>query len=181
MVTRSQHHNTNWVRLLGLFGAAGVVICSVVIHPFGSVKGETSGGPALQGTLTNANILMIISRSCEDCHAENTHWPWYSYIAPISWVIERDVADGRRRLNLSRWGGYSRERRLAFLEEISVMVPDRSMPPSRYLFMHPQARLSTADIAEISQWAKSEGERLRTLSAVRRSGGSNPLRLSARP
>lgn len=84
-------------------------------------------------------------------------------------------------MNFSRWDGYSSERRLAFLEEISVMLRGRSMPPARYLFMHPESRLSNVDIAEISQWASTEGERLRALSAVTPTAGSDQISVVCAP
>ena len=153
-------------KLSGLFWFIGLVVvlilCSVLIHPFGPVKRESSGEPLLEGISIDARTQGIIRRSCQNCHSEKTQWPWYSYIAPVSWMIESDVSRARSRLNFSGWEGYPTERRLAFLDEISVMSSARSMPPWRYLLMHRGAKLSNTDIEQVSQWARAERYRLRS-------------------
>ena len=153
-------------KLSGLLWFIGVVVvlilCSVLIHPFGPVKRAISAEPLQEGISIDARTQGIIGRSCQNCHSEKTQWPWYSYIAPVSWMIESDVSRARSHLNFSRWEGYPTERRLAFLDEISVMISARSMPPWRYLLMHREAKLSNTDIEQVSQWARAERNRLRS-------------------
>ncbi len=79
-------------------------------------------------------------RACFDCHSNETVWRWYSNIAPASWLIQRDVDEGRRRLNFSDWGAQRRERR-----ELGESVLEGSMPPWYYLPIHPEAILTAQE------------------------------------
>ena len=84
----------------------------------------------------------------------------------MSWMIESDVAQGRGHLNLSRWNGYPPERQQEILSEMSNLVKKRVMPLPRYLLLHPEARLSDAEVDYLYQWAKSERKRLQTASTA---------------
>jgi cytochrome c len=137
-------------------------LISVYVHPFGTVKHQRSARPLLSGVSIDPKARNIVSRSCQNCHSEATEWPWYSYIAPVSWLVESDVSRARSHLDFARWEGYSSDQRFTFLSEISMMVSAGTMPPSRYLLMHPEATLSDADIAEIAQWVRIETKSLRS-------------------
>jgi hypothetical protein len=80
----------------------------------------------------------IARRACYDCHSNETIWPWYSSIAPGSWLIQKDVDEGRLYVNFSTSQGVS-------AGEIGEMVQEGEMPPPQYLLLHPTARLSTAE------------------------------------
>jgi len=134
-------------------------VSSAFIHPFGAVKHQNSPRPLLSGSSITPEALRIITRSCQNCHSEKTEWPWYSYVAPTSWLLERDVSRARSRMNLSHWDEYPSQRRFVLLKEIPVMVGRRRMPPSRYLLMHPNAKLSDTEVKEITRWARAEGQR----------------------
>ena len=77
--------------------------------------------------------------ACFDCHSNQTHWPWYSYVAPVSWFVQSDVDNGRKRLNFSEW---DRPQRTG---EVAEKVQEKEMPPAWYGWMHPKARLSSAE------------------------------------
>ena len=77
-------------------GLVALIPCFALIHPFGRVKKENSARPLLQGVSIDATTRSIIGRSCRNCHSEATEWRWYSYIAPVSWLIERDVSRARK-------------------------------------------------------------------------------------
>ena len=89
-----------------------------------------------------------------------------------SWLIEGDVYDARRHMNLSRWDDYSVDKKQALLSEIAVMVRNRKMPLPGYLVLHPEAKLSDADIDQIYQWARNERRRLKTLATTQPSTSS---------
>jgi hypothetical protein len=97
--------------------------------------------------------MAILNRACANCHSHLTDWPWYSYVAPVSWLVARDVHEGRRHLDLSTWGDYPPALRLKKLAGISGMVQEGDMPPWYYLPMHPAARLAPDDVMVISDWA----------------------------
>lgn len=84
----------------------------------------------------------LAQRACFDCHSNETVWPWYSHVAPISWLVQHDTEEGRRYLNFSLWdsGGKGRE-----LGEAIETIQEGEMPPPAYLATHPQAQLTTAE------------------------------------
>lgn len=148
-------------RGLRWLGVACVVIAGLsFIHPFGIVKGARPKAPLLAGAAIDSESLGIIERSCRDCHSDETHWPWYSYIAPVSWMVEKDVSQARGRFDLSRWQDYSAERRAIILRQMSVLVPKRDMPLPRYLLLHRDARLSESDRQHFAQWATAASAEL---------------------
>ena len=124
------------------------------IHPFGDVKGKRSSEP-----LTGVHPL--IERACRNCHSERTEWPAYSYLPGVSWAIEKDVADGRERMNLSHWELYSADDKRDLLARIATMVRNRRMPLPHYLLLHPEARLSDEEIQAIYEWTKERRRALR--------------------
>jgi hypothetical protein len=102
-----------------------------------------------------------MQRACQDCHSDKTRWPWYSHLAPVSWLVRKDVEEGRKFLNFSRWESYSPTGRMAYLASIASAAKSESMPPKAYLAMHPDARLSAEDREAVVQWARQEYRQLR--------------------
>lgn len=84
----------------------------------------------------------LAKRACFDCHSNETFWPWYSYVAPVSWLVYNDTMEGRRRLNFSEW---NTSRAQGELGEIAGIIQEGEMPPLIYLPMHPSARLTAAE------------------------------------
>jgi hypothetical protein len=145
---------------LSCFVVGTVALCSVLVHPYGRVKSERSTATLLQGASVDYDTRMTLEKSCRNCHSEKTEWPWYSYVAPVSWMIEKDVYRARKVLNFSRWEEYDASRRAAFLGAISTVTQARTMPPWRYTLLHPEARISGSDAVRLSRWARAERDRL---------------------
>jgi hypothetical protein len=82
----------------------------------------------------------LARRACFDCHSNETRWPWYAWIAPMSWLLERDVKEGREHMNFSEW-----DREYDDADEAPEMVAEGEMPPWFYLPTHREARLSAAE------------------------------------
>jgi heme-binding protein len=141
----------------GLLGAA-----ASLTHPFGAVKAQHTGKPLLEGAVVSPIVMATIQRSCGNCHSEKTEWPWYSYVAPASWMVERDVRQARSHMDLSLWNNYDDARKQEILAELAAVVRNRKMPLPRYTLLHTDAKLSDADIERIYQWAKQERRRLKT-------------------
>jgi len=90
----------------------------------------------------------LAQRACFDCHSNETVWPAYSYVAPISWLVVHDTLDGRRQLNFSAWGDAKlsgREARELNPNKIRREISSGSMPPRIYLLTHPEARLTEGE------------------------------------
>lgn len=82
----------------------------------------------------------LFHRACFDCHSNETVWPWYSRVAPVSWLVQRDVNGGRRHLNFTEWDKPQRH-----ADHVASEVKEGDMPPWFYLPMHPAARLTDAE------------------------------------
>jgi cytochrome c len=131
------------------------ISASLFIHPFGDIRNTaTRQGTVLQNAQPPLAVIETLNNSCLNCHSENTVWPWYSRVAPISWVIERDVSRARNKMNLSRWEENSPEEKIAILTRIRAAARSKVMPPPQYTLIHPEAKLSAAQIQELYAWAR---------------------------
>lgn len=114
-----------------------------------------SNPPVRQPLAAPPAVLKVLRRGCFDCHSNETRWPWYSRVAPLSWIIVHHVNRGRQELNFSEWDGYYPTTRRRKLEWIGRAIDEREMPPWWYRLMHPQARLSAADYTLLKYWVES--------------------------
>ena len=105
-----------------------------------------------------AQVKEIFRRSCYDCHSNETFWPWYSYIAPVSWLLESDVNEGREELNFSEWNNYDDKRKRKKVKEIWEEVKEGEMPEWYYIIMHRDAALSETDKQAIHDWTAGWGK-----------------------
>jgi hypothetical protein len=152
-----------WLSLAGL--ASLIVVSSIAVHPFGSVKRVDRHGANLNDLAMPVEVRALFARSCNDCHSNQTVWPWYSYVAPTSWMVERDVHRGRDHMNLSDWPQYSLKRQEKLLANIASTVKNREMPLPQYLLVHTSARLSDAELDILYQWARLERRRVKAALA----------------
>lgn len=106
------------------------------------------------------DVQAILDRSCSDCHTHNTKWPWYSSIAPTSWLTARDVKKGRSSMNLSVWGTYKKTKQAGKLDDITEQLANDKMPLKPYRMMHPGSVLSKEEIGLVTRWAEKERDRL---------------------
>jgi len=105
-------------------------------------------------------VSNLIKTSCFDCHSNETRWPWYSYVAPVSWFVADDVKNGRDHLNFSEWGTYTTSKKVLKLGQIYEQVSKSEMPLSQYLYIHADARLTSADRDSIVSWTEDETDKL---------------------
>lgn len=121
--------------------AGGVLVVALVaiqLVPFGHV---TPNPPVrVEPRWNSPQTRELAARACFDCHSNETSWPWYSNVAPFSWVLQRHVDEGREKLNFSMWG-----RQVNETDEIVEQVREGEMPPWDYGLLHPDARLSGAE------------------------------------
>lgn len=99
-------------------------------------------------------VMTIFKTSCYDCHSNESVWPWYSYVAPVSWLVAHDVEDGREEMNFSEWASYSAEDKKDLTEEIWEEVEEDHMPLWFYLILHPGAKLSAEDKEILKGWSE---------------------------
>jgi hypothetical protein len=94
----------------------------------------------------------VLDRACGDCHSNDTRWPWYSNVAPVSWFVIDHVNHGRRHLNYSDWAQYEADDAERLLKNACAFARKETMPLPAYARMHPEARLSDRDIAALCDW-----------------------------
>jgi mono/diheme cytochrome c family protein len=113
----------------------------------------TMDNPPVQANFDGpTDVEEVFRQSCYDCHSNETVWPWYSRIAPVSWLVAGHVNEGRHRLDFSEWGVYSDLKRARLAEGIGEEVEEGEMPLAVYLIMHSSAELDERDIATIESW-----------------------------
>jgi hypothetical protein len=103
---------------------------------------------------TAGGVVAVLDRACSDCHSNGTVWPWYTRIAPLSWLMAYGVAEGRKAVNFSEWAAYPPERQRKLLVESCRDASDGKMPGHPYTLLHPEARLSNQDIETICTAAR---------------------------
>ena len=106
-------------------------------------------------------IAAMLHAACYDCHSHETRWPWYSHVAPVSWLIASDVKEGRRHLDFSEWPVGQPEREVKWLDRMSEQIDYRDMPPKQYTLIHADARLTDAQRNQLTNWLESAASRLR--------------------
>src|SRR5262249_54753184 len=139
------------------FGAVAVVVAvagAQLIRPnrtnpavdasrtFAAQMGPTSG------------VVDAVDRACRDCHSNETTWPWYRQVAPLSWVMARAVAEGRQVVNFSEWAAYSRDQQRMLLAASCHAASEGTMPGGAWTMLHPEARLAPGDIETICSAAR---------------------------
>jgi hypothetical protein len=125
------------VKILGalvIIGLIGFVVIQLI--PVDRSNPPVVNEPNWDSPQTKA----LAERACFDCHSNETKWPAYSYVAPISWLVADDVHEGREKYNLSDWTKHPVE-----TEEVIEEIEEGEMPLSNYLILHPEARLSPAE------------------------------------
>ena len=137
------------------------IIFIVVLAAAQLVRPERANPPTdvsrtIQAHVGTANGLgAVLDRSCRDCHSNETVWPWYSQIAPVSWLMAYGVSKGRKAVNFSEWGGYEPEQQRVLLIE-SCQDASAGTMPGPYTLLHPEMRLSPQDIETICAAAGKE-------------------------
>lgn len=102
-----------------------------------------------------APVHAILKRACMDCHSYETRIPWYGRVAPSSWMLAKDVTEARQAMNLSEWGAKSPAVHFALTAAACEGVRSGRMPRKQYLLMHPEAKLSPADIDTLCSWSQA--------------------------
>ncbi len=94
---------------------------------------------------TPENVQTVLKKACYDCHSNETVYPDYAFVAPISWSIKHHINEGREHLNFSEWGNFNRDLKKNMLENASHSIKDYSMPMPGYITKHPEANLTKAE------------------------------------
>jgi hypothetical protein len=132
-----------------VFGFAALIVAFVAIQ---FIPIATENPPVEAEIDTPSEVKAILRRSCYDCHSNETRWPWYSHVAPFSWLVSYDVAKGREELNFSTWSRLSTREQVERMEESWEVVSEGEMPLWYYLPAHPEARIRANDREVLQAW-----------------------------
>jgi hypothetical protein len=160
------------MKRFALWLLAALAVAFVLIQ----LKPVVRDNPPVEETVAApAEVMALLRRSCFDCHSHETRWPWYSRVAPASWLVADDVHHAREHLDFSTWNRYGADERADLFEEIAEEVSEGAMPLPIYLVGHPGARPSEAERAQIAEWATAaagEAERAAEMEEEASPGGA---------
>jgi cytochrome c len=136
------------------------------VHPFGNPRAEPAEGlgTLLRGANMPADAKAVLVAKCADCHSSETRWPVYARIAPGSWLIERDIVEARKHMDLSRWEQIPADQQEVLAAKIVQQAKSGDMPPLQYRLLHWDAQLSKGDVQTLSMLGKAGGGSEATLA-----------------
>jgi hypothetical protein len=100
-------------------------------------------------------VQEILKTSCNDCHSNNTVYPWYSEIAPISWYLASHVSEGKEHLNFSEWTAYNENQKSHIIKDIEEELEEQKMPLKSYLIIHKDAKMTEDQYNTLLNWVKA--------------------------
>jgi hypothetical protein len=135
--------------ILVFFGLVVVLFLLIQLVPYG--RDHTNPPVVSEPAWDSAQTEQLARSACYDCHSNETVWPWYSNVAPVSWLLQRDVEEGREHLNFSDWesGHHAEEGHDA--DEMVETIHEGEMPPPSYLLLHSEANLTAAEKERLAQ------------------------------
>lgn len=120
----------------------------------------------LKATGAPPEVAGLFRAACYDCHSDETRWPWYSHVAPVSWLVASDVNRGRRHVNFSEWPVTNAELARKKVEEMGDEIDDGDMPLKKYTLIHKDARLTDEQRDELTSWLDGQAKALKAEAGV---------------
>ncbi len=163
------------MKLVKLLAGAAIVLAAIQLVPYGRDHKNpvVTGEPKWDSPRTSE----LFGRACKNCHSNETIWPWYSSVAPASWLTQIDVSLGRKAFNVSEWGRTTGENEG---DKAAGEVKEGKMPPFFYLPAHPEGKLSAEEKADLVKGLtatfgeeKKDGEKGTEKGAVKKKDGDN--------
>ena len=142
-----------WKYLLG-----GTILLFILIQFIPNELPEVitdNPGDLIGSGIVSDEVASMLKKSCYDCHSNTTKYPWYSYVAPVSWLVAKDTREGRNEVNFSIWNEYEMMDKLAVLDDIYSEVEEEHMPMPIYTLLHSEAKLDAAQRQKIMEWAET--------------------------
>lgn len=146
--------NIIWIVLIAI-----VVVMQLIPSGLPEVISENENDLIVNSNVPDS-VAYLLKNTCYDCHSNETVYPWYSYVAPVSWLVARDTKLGRAELNFSNWESNDKMHKAKYLDDIIDEVSDGGMPMAIYPLMHPEAKLKKSDRQMIVDWAEEYAEGL---------------------
>jgi hypothetical protein len=148
-----------WFKRIGL----GLIVVLVVLQFFRPDRNATPVDPQ-QDLLSVASppdqVASLIRSSCYDCHSNQTNYPWYSNISPVSWYLNQHISKGKEEVNFSEYGSLEKADKIRVLDEFYEVLEGGDMPLPSYTLIHREARLSKEEIDALCSWSEQEALRV---------------------
>ena len=158
--------------------ALGASIALTHVHPFGDAglyATRAAETPIIEHSPVPPQVLTILAVKCADCHSAQRRAPIYGRFAPVSWMMERDIVEARKAMNLSQWEGYTPDQQQTFAAKIAQQTRSHEMPPVRYRMIHWNARVDDAEIRILANWAHGSSG-FSTSESNQQAGKGDPVR-----
>lgn len=123
-------------------------------------QGEMTASHLFEHEIVNDEMKTTLKNACLDCHSNQTTYLWYHQIAPVSWMINDHIVDGKAELNLSEWGNREPLDQLGALDKMADEIKSGEMPLKPYVLMHPKAKLTEEQKEQFYAWAEKLSEEL---------------------
>lgn len=143
-----------------LFAIGIVIIAIQFIQPAHNKSGQLTATDISKIIHIPVDVQLVLKNACFDCHSNNTHYPWYSNIEPMGWLMASHIKQGKEELNFSEFGSYSNRRQLSKLSGIANSIKDDIMPLSSYKLMHKNAMLNEKEKMLVINWAQQAKDSL---------------------
>ena len=143
-----------WLKL-SLITLVALVVAAQVVRPARTNPPVDPQKEITAHMQVDPAVMATLSRACNDCHSNRTEWPWYSNVAPVSWLVAHDVNDGREELNFSEWGASKEKEPGKLLGKICSEMTEGKMPMTTYTLIHPQAKLTREEVQNVCRWTNS--------------------------
>lgn len=136
--------------------AAGVLIAMQLYQPVRTNPSSDPGASFEAVAKPPQEVASSLKRACNDCHSNQTAWPWYSRVAPVSWLVASDVNRGRAQLNFSEWTRPGPEGEKPDMGEVCEQVKAGKMPLRSYTLLHPDGKLTAHEVAALCSGSVKE-------------------------
>ena len=134
--------------------AFAMVFIAIQFIPTGIPENKPDDKKSIgNSNLVTGPVMDLLRKSCFDCHSNQVQFPWYSMLAPSSWLLAGHINDGKSQLNFSEWEDYSNRKKIGLLQGIKDEVGSGNMPLKSYLLIHRDAKLNSEEISVLLTWA----------------------------
>jgi len=140
---------------IGVISLIAAVILIQFFRPERNLGEPGSESDMLIVTLPPDSLAVIFRTSCYDCHSDQTSYPWYGSVSPVSWILNRHIQSGKEQLNFSQFGNLEKNQKIGALADICDVLESGSMPLKGYLLVHREARISEQNLNALCSWTEA--------------------------
>lgn len=148
-----------------LIGLLVALVIIQFIRPERNVVSAMSANDISTKYTVPDDVNKVLQKACNDCHSNNTVYPWYSNIQPVGWWLQNHVNEGKEELNFSEFATYKNKKAAHKLEEVVELVEEGEMPLESYTIVHKEAKLTNEEKATLVAWAKALHQQIKSMPA----------------